>query len=472
MKSPPNRRQSSPSANSAANRRQNSTAEVSSPARRRNTQGEVAENASAHKSPSVSPSRTSALQILLRCRRDGRLESAVCEKPEDRRLADQIAFGTVQNGRYIDTVLDSFVKTGLRALHPAVREILRLSAYQMLFLDRVPESAVVNDAVTLCRQQKCAFAAGFVNAVLRSLSRGREKIDIREPAVRYSHPDWVYTRLKRDFGASFTEEFMKASQTRPDLRLQLNIVRCTLDEYLALLEDRKLEALDVNRDLSSVLLRPCDPATLPGYDDGLFYVQDDAARTAVRIAELRPGMRVLDACAAPGGKSMAAALDGAEVFSCDISEKRLERCRENFARMKMDIAVWLQDASVFRGEWEEGFDCVLADVPCTGTGIIRKHPEIREKTEDELFSLLPIQQAITQNLAHYVKPGGLLIYSTCSVLREEDEEQVRQFLEQCDDFSLEAVSADGYCSDGGMLRSWPQENGNDGFFAAKLRKRT
>ena len=425
----------------------------------------------APKSTAVSPARTGALQILLRYRKDGRLTDSDCEKAEDRRLADQIAFGTVQNGRYLDAVLEGFVKTGFSALHPAVREILRLSAYQILFLDRVPDSAVVNEAVSLCRRQKCDFAAGFVNAVLRNLSRGKEKIDIREPAVKYSHPDWIYTRLKHDFGEAFTEDFLKANQIRPDLRLQLNTRKCSTDGYLSLLKEQNIEILDVNCELDSILIRSCDPAMLPGYEDGLFYVQDDAARTAVRIAQLRPGMRVLDACAAPGGKSMAAALDGAEVQACDISEKRLSRCRENFGRLKLDIAVCVQDASVYRPEWEEVFDCVLADVPCTGTGIIRRHPEICEKTEDELFSLLTIQQALLQNLTHYVKPGGLLVYSTCSVLREEDEDQVRQFLEQHGDFSIEAASAAGY-SCGGMLRSWPQQNGNDGFFAAKLRKRT
>ncbi len=391
-------------------------------------------------SPAVSPARSDALRILLRYRKDGRLLNSSCEQPENRRLADQIAFGTVQNGRFLDAVLDSHVRTGVRELQCAVREILRMSAFQILFLDRVPDSAAVNDAVSLCRQQKCSFAAGFVNAVLRNLSRGKDRIAIREPAVRYSHPDWVYSRLVRDFGESFTEAFLSANQVRPDLRLQLNTQRCSADVYLALLKEKGIAVLD------------------------------DAARAAVRICSLAPGMRVLDACAAPGGKSMAAALDGAEVTACDISEKRLARCCENFSRMQMNIAVCLQDAAVFRPDWEGRFDCVLADVPCTGTGIIRRHPEIREKKEEELFSLLPIQQAILNNLSRYVKPGGLLLYSTCSVLREEDEDQVCDFLGRHADYSPDTSSAASELCKEGIMRSWPQQNGNDGFFAAKLRK--
>ena len=299
-------------------------------------------------SPAVSPARSDALRILLCYRKDGRLLNASCEQPENRRLADQIAFGTVQNGRFLDAVLDSHVRTGVRELQCAVREILRMSAFQILFLDRVPDSAAVNEAVSLCRLQKCGFAAGFVNAVLRRLSREKEKIDIREPAVRFSHPDWIYSRLLRDFGESFTADFLSANQIQPDLRLQINTHRCSLDDYLALLKEKGIEVLQTNCELGSVLIRPCDPTALPGYEDGLFYVQDDAARMAVRFCGIMPGMRVLDACAAKGGKSMAAALDGAEVTACDISEKRLERCRENFSRMKLDIAVCRQDATVFR----------------------------------------------------------------------------------------------------------------------------
>ena len=237
-----------------------------------------------------------------------------------------------------------------------------------------------------------------------------------------------------------------------------------------MLKEKGIAVLDLNRELDSVLIRSCDPAALPGYDEGFFYVQDDAARAAVRICSLAPGMRVLDACSAPGGKSMAAALDRAEVTACDISEKRLARCCENFSRMKMNIAVCLQDAAVFRPDWEGRFDCVLADVPCTGTGIIRRHPEIREKKEEELFSLLPIQQAILNNLSRYVKPGGLLLYSTCSVLREEDEDQVCDFLGRHADYSPDTSSAASELCKEGIMRSWPQQNGNDGFFAAKLRR--
>ncbi|MBR4473464.1 MAG: 16S rRNA (cytosine(967)-C(5))-methyltransferase RsmB [Oscillospiraceae bacterium] len=430
------------------------------------------ESRKAMSSAAVSPARENALQILTRYRRSGELTASDCPQADNRRLADSIAFGTVQNGRYLDAVLESFVRSGLRSLHPTVREILRLSAFQILFLDRVPDSAAVNDAVTLCREQKCGFAAGFVNAVLRNLSRKKDGIVVADPAVRFSHPDWIMDRLVQENGQAFAEAFLEANQKLPDLRLQICTDRCGADDYRAMLEKAGVEVLDQNPELGSVLIRPCKVTDLPGYEEGFFYVQDDAARTAVAICGLQPGMRVLDACAAPGGKSVAAAMAGAEVLACDLSEKRLQRCRENFSRLRLEIPVCRQDAAEFRPEWENSFDCVLADVPCTGTGIIRKHPEIRDKTEEELFSLLPIQQAILRNLARYVKPGGLLLYSTCSVLRDEDENQVSQFLNEQDDFIIDAPSArKGYSCQNGMLRSWPQQNGNDGFFAAKLRKK-
>ncbi len=419
----------------------------------------------------ISPARTSALQILLRYQRDGMLLPSQSDREENRRLADQIACGVIQNGRYLDAVLTRFVRNGLQNLHPVVREILRLSAYQILFLDRVPDFAAVNDAASLCRANRCGFAAGFVNAVLRNVSRGKGSFSEMNPAVRYSHPDWIVDRLARDFGQSFTEAFLAANQVVPDLRLQVHTGRCSLEEFIAMLREEGREILDINPFLSSVMIKRCDYFTIDARSTRMCYVQDDAARMSVDVCGLKPGMRVLDVCAAPGGKSIAAGLYGAEVLCCDLSPQRLERCLENFTRLKLDIPIRQQDATVFCPEWSESFDCVIADVPCTGTGVIRKHPEIRDKEEKELLALLPIQQAVLQNVSRYVAPGGLLLYATCSVLREEDEDQILRFLNTVDGFDSEPIDRPGFSCENGMLRSWPQLNGNDGFFAAALRKR-
>ena len=438
----------------------------------------------------ASPARVAALKTLQACRKSGELHLPTGDlKPEDSRLAERIAGGVLQNEAFLDACLETKVPSGYRRLHPLTQDILRLSAYQLLFLDRVPASAVVNDAVTLCRMGKNAWQAGFVNAVLRQLAALREKLPKKglpgaelteqlkferevfgselSSAVRYSHPEWLVNRLQQHFGQEFTEAYLRCNQMLPALRLQVNTLRCDPDEYLALLEAgtaEAIEVLSVNRELSSVLVSSTAVERLPGYAGGLFYVQDDAARYAVQLSGVEKGMRVLDVCAAPGGKSIAAALMGGEVLSCDISETRLRRCSENYKRLKLSIPVCQADATAFQPEWDGAFDAVIADVPCSGSGIIRKHPEIRRKTEAEFLNLLPIQRGILENASRYVRPGGVLLYATCSVLPEEDEEQIAAFLNGHAEFTPEPDSKDCY------FRSWPQLDSNDGFFAAKLRK--
>ena len=190
---------------------------------------------------------------------------------------------------------------------------------------------------------------------------------------------------------------------------------------------------------------------LPGYEEGLFFVQDNAARASVKIIGLKPGMRVLDACAAPGGKSMAAALEGADVLSCDVNISRLNRCTENYRRLGMDISTRQMDASTFCTDWSEAFDVVIADVPCSGTGVIRRHPEIRQRSIREVEDLCKMQTIILDNLETIL--------------------QVTAFLERYPSFSPVPVELKGFDCENGMLRSWPQRSGNDGFFAARLVKK-
>ena len=164
-------------------------------------------------------------------------------------------------------------------------------------------------------------------------------------------------------------------------------------------------------------------------------------------------------------------MEGAkEIVACDISSSRLIRCRENFDRLSLPVRLFEADAAEFHPEWEDKFDVVLADVPCSGTGIIRKEPEIRKKDQTILSDLIPLQKRILSNLSRYVKPGGILLYSTCSVLRAENEDQIQEFLSNHSTFSLVPVSVPAYECENGMLRSWPQTNNNDGFFAAKMKR--
>ena len=347
-----------------------------------------------------------------------------------------------------------------------------MSAYQILFLDRVPESAVVNDAVQLCNRSGLKYAAGMVNAVLHRICREKNELLSQNliASLRYSHPDWLTEKLLRDFDDTFVTEFLKADQEIPELCLQVNTKKTTLEEFISLLSSQGIEVLSVRTEFGSVKIAGTQVEKLPGYHNGMFYVQDDAARASVYMLNLKQGQRVLDACSAPGGKSIAAFLDGADVISADLSKARLSRCLENYQRMQFTIPIRQQDASEDVRDFHEAFDAVIADVPCSGSGVIRKHPEIRRKSYEEVELLLPLQRRILENLASYVKPGGSLLYSTCSVLREEDESQVEAFLSSHSEFCLDPVEIPGFDCGNGMLRSWPNRNGNDGFFAAMLKK--
>ncbi len=411
-------------------------------------------------------------------------------------------FGVLQNERFLDFAIGRFLRSSSRP-HPTVTDLLRVGAYQILFLDRIPDSAAVNDAVTLCRASGQRYASGMVNAVLRRISSEKAALldgsalrsvsagdagaisntgpvvveadavpaDTEKVfALRYSHPDWLVRCLLREHDPEFVHAFLESNQELPLLTLQLNTLLTDLDAYLSLLREHDIEVISIRSDFPSVQISSTRVDLLPGYREGLFFVQDDAARASIRCIELQPGSRVLDACAAPGGKSAAAVLEGAEVLACDLSAERLKRCEENFHRLRISIPVRQSDASEPRPEFRDAFDAVIADVPCSGTGVIRRHPEIRRRSRREVEQLLPLQRRILENLSSCVRPGGVLLYSTCSVLRDEDEAQVEAFLSDHPEFSPTPVALDGFSCGNGMLRSWTHENGNDGFFAAKLVK--
>lgn len=416
----------------------------------------------------ISPARTEALRALLNETKDIR-----CEKKEDQKLAERISYGTLQNERFLDYCISRYSSGSINRLKRKPLNILRLSAYQLLFLERVPPSAVVNDAVSLCRKTNADYAAGYVNAVLRKIASDKDFLleEKTEPAIRYSHPDWLVSSLSKEYGTEFTEKFLVGNQEIPKLRLQVNTRKISLNAFLDFMKHAHLPVLSVNTALSSVLTESTRVDMLPGYQEGLFYVQDDAARMAVHIAGIRNDMIVLDVCAAPGGKSMAAAVEGAkQIVACDVSSSRLIRCRENFNRLALPAMLIEADATKYNPDWDGKYDLVLADVPCSGTGIIRKEPEIRKKEKTILSDLIPLQKCILSNVSRYVKPGGILVYSTCSVLKEENEDQVFSFLSGNTSFSLLPLSEPGFECESGMMRSWPHINGNDGFFAAKMIK--
>ena len=433
--------------------------------------------------------RDAALRALERCEKDGAWSSAALDaairshqlEGRDASLASRLFLGVLQNEAYLDYVIDLFCRGWLEK---PLRRILRLGAYQILFLDKVPVHAAVAETVELCRGSRLDRAVPLANAVLRRIASEKAVLppvpgegSAAYLATRWSHPLWLAEKLVRERGYAFTEAFFRADNESAPLCIQVNRLRVSPEEYTRSLLRSEIPYRAFPELPGCLELEGGKISLLPGFEEGLFYVQDRAARAAVHAAGVKAGDRVLDACAAPGGKSFAALLDAggeASLISCDLHEKKLRLVRSGAERLGLGsrIETRARDARLFAPEWERAFDLVLADVPCSGLGVIRRRPEIRRKSPEEIRDLSAIQAEILDTVCRYVKPGGVLLYSTCTILREENQDQIRRFLEVHEDFAAEDFSVGSRASQAGCMEFWPQSDGTDGFFAAKLRRKT
>ena len=434
--------------------------------------------------------RKEALAVLIACRVRGAWADAALNarlrtlSPADAGLCSRIVYGVIQNETLLDFYLSGFCSQKLDHLQPPLADILRIGAYQVLFLDRVPDNAAVHTSVELAKGTGRGQAAGLVNAVLRRLCREKDALpaipdrdEARYLSIRYSHPKWLVKRLLSQLGREGAEAFLSGSNRLAPAAAQVNTCRCTAEEALKALESEGVQAERHSWLPDCLLLRGMgDLERLRAFRDGMIYIQDPAARLAVLAAEPRPGSRVLDVCAAPGGKSFTAAAamgDKGEIVSCDLHENKLKRIREGADRLGLSsIRAEAADGRVFRKEWRDGFDLVLVDVPCSGLGILRKKPDIRRKKADDLFTLPVIQSAILENAARYVRPGGTLLYSTCTILPEENEEVTGVFLGTHSEFSRETFALPGPIGTvDGQTTLWPQLHDTDGFYICRMTRR-
>ena len=430
--------------------------------------------------------RKAALTLLEKCRRAGAWSDAVLGSVLDaeglegseRAFAAAICYGVLQNRLLLDHVIGQCATMPIKKMEPKVLDILRISAYQLMFMDKVPAAAAVDSAVKLCKALGYARASGFVNAVSRRIAEGvysiPEGMDPASISLRYSHPEWLCTRLSALLGADEAAEFCRIDNAPVPITLQTNTLRTDTATLLSALLAQGLDAKQHPFVPDCLLLSGGSVAALPEFRRGEFYVQDAAAKCSVLAAAPEKDWRILDVCAAPGGKSFAAAIasGGAEITACDLHEKKLERIRQGARRLGIEsITARAMDARQPCPEFAGQFDLVIADVPCSGLGVIRKKPDIRYKAPEDLAGLPDIQSAILRNVSAYVRPGGTLLYSTCTVLPEENSGVVTAFLKDAPAFAPEDFTLpDGSRSEGGMLQLWPQRHGTDGFFIAKMKK--
>ena len=432
--------------------------------------------------------RETALCALIACRKGGAWSNAVLKEyiardrldPRDAGLATRLCYGVLQNRNRLDFYLGQLLTGRLKDLHPAVRDVLHLGLYQIYELDKIPDSAAVNESVTLAKKYcKNPRASALVNGVLRNAVR--TKGTLKEPvsyADRYSHPEELISLLKANVPKGTLEPMLIANNAAPQTVVQVNLLKTTA---AALTE--KLEAQGVTvqphgwMENCLVLSGTGSIEQLEAFRSGLFYVQDPASKLSVLCARLSPGWNVLDCCAAPGGKSFAAAIAMAgqgHITSCDVHEHKTGLIENGAARLGLSaVSVRQQDATRFVPEWAGKMDAVICDVPCSGLGIIRKKPDIRYKNLTEMAQLPALQLEILENQASYVRPGGVLMYSTCTVLRRENEDVVRAFLEKHADYTLEPLELTGAFpkNETGMLTLIPGQYDTDGFFICRLRRK-
>lgn len=413
--------------------------------------------------------RKTALDALERFRRDGAWSRQVLNSltkkngldERDSAFAARMFYGVLQNLALCDYYINCYTKG---KLEPKVRDVLRLGVYQILFMDRVPVSAAVNQSVALCRKVGFDRASGLVNAVLRRISRERENLpDIPGEgtaaylSIRYSHPQWLVEELIALRGYDGAEAVLRADNAPVPVYIQANTIKTTAESLARSLGGRMHDNIE-----DCVLLEnPGDFTKSDEFRNGLFYVQDPAARMAVIYADPKPGMKVLDTCAAPGGKSFGAAIamkNQGIVHARDISDPKLNLVMDGADRMGLTIlSCEAGDARDIHGG---DYDLVIADLPCSGLGVIRKKPDIRYRDKAELDRLPELQRELLPCAATAVKPGGVLVYSTCTWRRQENEEISRWFLSEHPEFEKEIERT-----------CWPDTDGMDGFYICRMRRK-
>lgn len=439
----------------------------------------------------MSNARQTALSILVSCRTGGAWADAALKskiqrdglRGADAALCSRMVYGVLQNQLLLDFYIGAFCSQRPDHLQPPLLEILRLGAYQILFLDKVPDHAAVSESVELAKLSKRGQAAGLVNAVLRKLSQNKHSLppipdheQLRYLSIRYSHPRWLVKRLLSAIGPEETEAFLQINNSVAPLTIQINPMKTTAAQLRQELTDAGISVLEHPWVPGCMELSATgDLTALPAFQNGEFFVQDPAASLVAQAAEIRPGQRVLDVCAAPGGKSFSAAIamgDVGCVTACDLHESKLSRIREGCRRLDLScVETVTADGRIFRPEWAHAFDTVLVDAPCSGLGIIRKKPDVRYKKADDLFALPVIQSAILENAARYVRPGGSLVYSTCTVLPEENEQITDAFLAEHPDFSREKMRLPQPLGDGEeQITLWPQRHQTDGFYICRMKR--
>lgn len=409
--------------------------------------------------------------------------------PKDENFIREITYGVLENKVYIDYILSKLSKIKLKKIHPMIMEILRISIYQIVFMDRVPESAAVNESVKLAKKYGHKGSSGFVNGVLRTLIRDKEniiKIDTKDKvqylSIKYSHPLYMVKLLAKDYGIEFTEEILKSNNERPYLNIRVNTLKIEKKILKSKLIDLGFEVLDgkyANDTL--IIINPINITETEEFKNGFFIIQDESSQLVAQIMNPIPNSYAVDVCSAPGGKAthMAQIMGNkGKILARDFYYHKIELIKENNKRLGIDIIdLEVYDATKRDENLIDKVDYLLIDAPCSGLGLLRRKPEIKwNRKEEDIKELKTLQWNILNTVKDYVKNNGILVYSTCTILKDENINMIDRFLKENKEFKFipfdkEIQNKEKLDTLGdGYIQLLPHIHGTDGFFIAKMIK--
>lgn len=444
--------------------------------------------------------RELALQVLLKIEQKGAysnllLHQTITRYALDRKevaLLTELVYGTVQRKNTLDYYLEQFVKKGINKLEHWVLMLLRISLYQIVYLDKIPTHAVVNEAVIIAKRKGHRGIAGMVNGVLRNIVRNQKQLvlphsidPVERIALQYSHPTWLVSRWIKQYGQSETEAICKANLHPPQVSARVN--RLQKDKQ-QLLSEMRQTGLDVTESAIApegfFINKGGNLANSIWYERGELTIQDESAMLPAEWLAPEPGMKVLDACAAPGGKTTQIAEmmnDQGEIWANDIHAQKEKLIAQQISRLGLtSVKTCTHDARQLHQRFsEESFDCVLLDAPCSGFGVIRRKPDLKwRKQEQDVHNIAKIQYEILHSVSKLVRSGGVIVYSTCTMDKLENEQNIYRFLKENPSWQLDANKSGRIpdllfqrCSTvNGMVQILPHHFGSDGFFMARMRK--
>ncbi|MDF2522089.1 MAG: rRNA ((967)-C(5))-methyltransferase [Clostridia bacterium] len=409
----------------------------------------------------------------------------------DKSLVTEIVNGTLKNLIKIDWIASQFIKIKQNKLDKQIQDIIRTGIYQIMYLDRIPDSAVCNESANLARKLGNEGAVKFVNGVLRNISRSKDSIKYpdkeKEPvqflSVFYSHPEWIVKKWLEDYGYDFTEQLLAANNEVPHFTIRANRLKTDRESLKQILRQEEIEYSDGLYNEEALYIKGTSSIEeKQSFKDGLYQIQDESSMLIGHVLDPKPGELIIDACSAPGGKAThAAELMGNNgiIIARDIHKHKLELIQQSCRRLGIDIVkTQLFNAKDLDESLVDRADRVLLDAPCSGLGVLRRKPDLRwKKSPDNFSELSELQLEILHTVARYVKPQGVLVYSTCTINKSENIDVIERFLEENREFYLEDLTGlvpanlESGTKSKGYIEIFPHIHGIDGFFIARLRRR-